>query len=242
MWNLIASNLPSYSEISGPVFENFRFADADLGAIVSQLTILIFALAGVTLFGFIIISGFKMLTSGGNPDKLASAQKTLTNAFVGFLIVISAYWLTQVAEIIFDTEITTGEAPGPAPSYSPPPVPTITCRYSCVSPNVCRISGELYNNGDGCETASLVCCNLNPLCADHSSASTICACSEFETCTDPVARDCPGHCCCTRICTSIASGCACCSQGDACFGVPVLNTNCGFHATCYCPTDPGDPS
>ena len=103
MRQLLTYELPKYSDIPG--FEKFKFADAKIGDIVSALLTYIFRLAGIILFIFLILGGFELLTSGGNPEKAKKAQGRITSALIGFLIIFLAYWITQLLEVIFGISI-----------------------------------------------------------------------------------------------------------------------------------------
>jgi membrane-bound ClpP family serine protease len=58
----------------------------------ANLLKVIMGFAGLTFFIVLIIGGFKFLTSGGDPKKMASASSTLTLAFISLLGVIIS-WL-----------------------------------------------------------------------------------------------------------------------------------------------------
>jgi len=103
MKKILTYKLPEYSSIKG--FENFNFANKTLGDIISKLLTYIFPLAGIILFAFLILGGFELLTSGGNPEKAKKAQGRITSALVGFLIIFLAYWITQILEVIFGIQI-----------------------------------------------------------------------------------------------------------------------------------------
>jgi len=80
-------------------------ADVTIGKIISALLPYIFALAGLILFIFLIMGGFELLTSGGNPESTKKAQGRITSALIGFLIIFLAYWITQILEVIFGITI-----------------------------------------------------------------------------------------------------------------------------------------
>lgn len=57
-------------------------------------------LAGVAAVFFITLSGIKFLTSGGNPEKVAGAKKSLTFALAGLIIVLLAFVILKfIAQI-----------------------------------------------------------------------------------------------------------------------------------------------
>jgi len=100
---LLAQKIPKYSEIDS--FKEFKFADKTLGDIISAFLPYIFTLAGIILFALLIMGGFELLTSGGNPEKAKKAQGRITSALIGFLIIFLAYWITQILEVIFGIKI-----------------------------------------------------------------------------------------------------------------------------------------
>jgi len=79
--------------------------DLTLGEIISKFLPYIFTLSGIVLFAFLILGGFELLTSGGNPEKAKKAQGRITSALIGFLIIFLAYWITQILEVIFGISI-----------------------------------------------------------------------------------------------------------------------------------------
>ena len=70
--------------------------DLKLGEIVSGLLPYLFAGAGLFLLLYLLLGGFQLMTSGGDPKKMQEAKGKLTNALVGFIIVFIAYWLVQI--------------------------------------------------------------------------------------------------------------------------------------------------
>lgn len=53
-------------------------------------------LAGLAAVFFIIFSGFKFLTSSGDPKQVEGARKTMTYAIIGLVIIIFAYSIIQI--------------------------------------------------------------------------------------------------------------------------------------------------
>lgn len=60
------------------------------------LTLFIFFFAGLALLLYLLYGGLILLTSGGEPKKVESGKQIITNAFIGFLIIFTAYWLVQI--------------------------------------------------------------------------------------------------------------------------------------------------
>ena len=55
--------------------------------------------AGITLFLLLLVGGFKYLTSGGNPESVASAQRTITSALVGLIIIALAFLILTFIQV-----------------------------------------------------------------------------------------------------------------------------------------------
>lgn len=54
------------------------------------------AIVGLISVLFVIIGGFRYVTSGGNEEQTEAAKKTLTNAIIGIIIVILAFVVVRV--------------------------------------------------------------------------------------------------------------------------------------------------
>jgi len=59
--------------------------------IFQNVVVSILSLAGIVLFVMLIIGGFRYLTSGGNPESATAAQKTITYAIIGIVIIALSY-------------------------------------------------------------------------------------------------------------------------------------------------------
>jgi len=77
----------------------------NIGSVVSGFLPYVFRIAGLILFGAIIIAGFQFLFSSGDPKKTAAAKGCLTNAIIGFLIIFLSWWLIEIIQIIFKIQI-----------------------------------------------------------------------------------------------------------------------------------------
>lgn len=67
----------------------FTFPD-DLGAIGLAVIDILLRLGAFVAIAYIIVGGFKYITSTGEPDKAKGAQQTITNAIVGLVITLVA--------------------------------------------------------------------------------------------------------------------------------------------------------
>ena len=97
-----ALNFPGGFSVTGPAT-----GFTDIASVINKILQYVFVFAGMGLLLMIISAGFSMLTSAGDSKKLDAAKQRLTNAVVGFIIILTAYWVTQIAGNIFGiTQIT----------------------------------------------------------------------------------------------------------------------------------------
>lgn len=111
-------NLPRYSDVPpDPNRGNVRVVDRfmalfnsdnpslTIGSVISRLLLFAIIAAGLYFFVRLIFAGYKYLTSLGEPAKIQSASKELTNATIGLLVVISAFFLAQIIQVVFGISI-----------------------------------------------------------------------------------------------------------------------------------------
>ena len=156
------TSLPSYSDVEGivPGIGSFRFQTSTIGGLIAYFLPIIFVIAGLILLVFLIVGGFKFLTSSGDPKAMSSAQKIIMNALIGFLIVIASFWIFQILSTVFQL----GEAN----------LPSADCK------SICSKAG--YNADDsGCGENCGGTANFGPTedCAEYNAATgenTVCCC------------------------------------------------------------------
>lgn len=90
---------PNDSQVTVEGIRNFKFAS--VASIITTAIPFVFAFAGIGLLLMLLASGFSYLTSAGDAKKLEQARQKLTYALVGFLVIFIAYWLVQIAGVIF---------------------------------------------------------------------------------------------------------------------------------------------
>lgn len=56
----------------------------------------LYAVAGIILLFNLITSGFRMMTSQGDPKGMQEAQLKLTNSAIGILILFASFWIVQL--------------------------------------------------------------------------------------------------------------------------------------------------
>jgi hypothetical protein len=85
--------------VEGP--PGLRADITNLGSLVSVILPYLFLIAGILLFGYLIMGGFTYLTAMGDPKKAESAKGKITNALIGFFLIFAAYWIVQIVDRIF---------------------------------------------------------------------------------------------------------------------------------------------
>ena len=79
-----------------------RFSSSDtLGTIISVAYTYLIPLAGTGFLLGLIWGGFQYLTSAGDPKKTEKAKGIITAAVIGFIIVITAFVISQIINQVF---------------------------------------------------------------------------------------------------------------------------------------------
>lgn len=68
----------------------------------------IFVFAGVLLFIFVVAAGFRMVLNPDDKKNAEEGKKAITYAIGGFAVLLSAYWIVQIIEIITGVAILGG--------------------------------------------------------------------------------------------------------------------------------------
>ena len=78
----------------------------DLEGLFSNVVNIILGIAGITFFVLLLSSGFKFITSGGDPKALEGAKKTLTFAIGGLILIIASYLILLLIKEITGVDVT----------------------------------------------------------------------------------------------------------------------------------------
>lgn len=62
-----------------------------IGGIIGNFIDIAFGLAGLVALFYLIIGGYKYITSAGNPETMEMAKATLTNAIIGLVVILVSY-------------------------------------------------------------------------------------------------------------------------------------------------------
>jgi hypothetical protein len=97
---------PTSAPVSVPVDTSSIATISDLGNIFERVVGYVLGLAGIVLFVLLLVSGFKFITSGGDPKAVEGARKTLTSAIAGLIIILVAYLILVLITNITGVNVT----------------------------------------------------------------------------------------------------------------------------------------
>jgi len=83
-------------------FGNYETLPAD---VTTRFLLFTTAAAGTYFFIRIILSGYSFLTSSGDPGKIQEAQNQILNSALGLLVVICAYFVVQIMQLLLGLNI-----------------------------------------------------------------------------------------------------------------------------------------
>jgi hypothetical protein len=76
-----------------------------LGGITTIILPYVLTIAGLILFGMLVMGGFTMLTGAADKNAQETGKKQITSALVGFFIIFLSYWIAQILQVIFQINI-----------------------------------------------------------------------------------------------------------------------------------------
>jgi len=80
---------------------------SDLQGIFRNVVTALLGFAGIVLYIVLIMGGFKYITSGGDPKAVDSAQKTITYAIGGLILILLSYLFLVLIKQITGVDVTT---------------------------------------------------------------------------------------------------------------------------------------
>lgn len=78
-------------DIGGEVSKGGFFGYTCIGNLVSNAISVVFIIAAVATFVYLVVGGMQWLTSGGDKTHIETAQKMITNAIIGLTIIAASY-------------------------------------------------------------------------------------------------------------------------------------------------------
>lgn len=80
-------------------------SSTDISSFVTALLNLAIPLSVVCVVVLLVFAGYQLMTSAGNPDKLKESKEVITNAIIGFLVVLMSVAILLLISNIFDLPI-----------------------------------------------------------------------------------------------------------------------------------------
>ena len=104
------SRLPNYNDENTGIFKMFNqlfspMSNKELGQFMSRFVTFAILISGTIFFVKLITAGYGYMTSAGDQTKVQNATKELTNAAIGLVVTISAYFAAQIIQVIFGIKI-----------------------------------------------------------------------------------------------------------------------------------------
>lgn len=69
---------------------------------------LLLSISFIAAFVWLILAGFKFITSGGDPKAIEAAKSQITWGIIGLVVILTSYAILRVVEIFFRTSIISG--------------------------------------------------------------------------------------------------------------------------------------
>lgn len=92
-----------YSTLNGAI--GLKGGNDTLGEIIGNFLPYLLTIAGLILFGMLIMGGFTMLTGAADKQSQEGGKNMITSALVGFFVIFLAYWIAQLLQVIFKVNI-----------------------------------------------------------------------------------------------------------------------------------------
>jgi hypothetical protein len=95
---LIAQDLNS---IQTGAFPSLPLSTTTPASIIGLILPYVFGAAAIALLIYLVLGGLQVMTSQGEPKAMQSAQAKITNAVIGFVIIIIAFFIVQLIGQLF---------------------------------------------------------------------------------------------------------------------------------------------
>lgn len=76
-----------------------------VGDFASNIIAIALPLAGIATVILLIVAGYKMISSQGNPDKLKDAKEMITNAIIGLVFILLSVSILALVSSIFNLDL-----------------------------------------------------------------------------------------------------------------------------------------
>ncbi len=69
---------------------------SSISTTISDIIIALFSVAGLAFFVMLVLSGIKIITAGGDKEKISSAQTAIIHAILGIVIVAGSFLIVEI--------------------------------------------------------------------------------------------------------------------------------------------------
>lgn len=91
--NLLAQNLDTIQSKSGI---NIPFSTDNTALLLARSLPYVFGAAGIVLILNIIVSGYQLMVSAGDPKAAQAAQQKITTSVIGTMIIAGSFFIVQL--------------------------------------------------------------------------------------------------------------------------------------------------
>lgn len=81
------------------------------GGFVRVIVSNVFVIAGVVSLFAMVLAGFQIISSAGNPKQAEKGKAALTGAVMGLILVFASFWIVQLIEVLTGIQILTPVIP-----------------------------------------------------------------------------------------------------------------------------------
>jgi hypothetical protein len=96
--------LSQITNVTSPI-NRFQQRDFLISDLLGRILLYAIPIAGLFFFVRLLAAGFGMMSSLGDPGKVQASHTEITNALLGLLIVLTAFFITQIVEVVFGINI-----------------------------------------------------------------------------------------------------------------------------------------
>ncbi len=94
------------ADIKIPIQEHLaQNTPLDLGKYFSSIIGVVFTVAAIATFGFLVMAGLQWITAGGDTKKIEAASARITGAIIGLAIVAVSWALFMVIDTFFGLNV-----------------------------------------------------------------------------------------------------------------------------------------
>lgn len=99
----LLSQVPDFNAVQRSSGVNLAFDTP--GGFIGEAVKYVFGIAGILLLVFLVMGGLQLMTSRGDPKAISAAQAKITNALIGFVILLVSGGIVVILGQILKVEV-----------------------------------------------------------------------------------------------------------------------------------------